>query len=159
MAMACNLIYDDRPMSAAQLFTYIRHRYGDMKAYYLLDRDIVAIPLTAELEEAVAGLRELAARKGLDCCEVSAAWPELAGAGTDGHRRRAGVPGDLQNQRQIFAAPVTWQSLHDRLCIDVMNGRAIVACHARFLIDACEAGARAIVLSLKVPLALFQNDP
>lgn len=77
--MACNLIYDDSPMSAAQLFTYIRHRYGDLRAYYLADRDVVAIPLADDALEAVMGLRELAARKGLVCCEVSAAWPELVG--------------------------------------------------------------------------------
>jgi hypothetical protein len=77
--MACNLIYDDSPMSVAQLFTYIRHRYGDLRAYYLKDRDLVAIPLEGETEEVVLNLRELAARKGLTCCEVSAAWPELVG--------------------------------------------------------------------------------
>jgi hypothetical protein len=77
--MACNLIYDDSPMSVAQLFTYIRHRYGDMRAYYLRDRDVVAIPLAQENDEATASLRELAVRKGLTCCEVCAAWPELVG--------------------------------------------------------------------------------
>jgi hypothetical protein len=77
--VACNLIYDDSPMTVAQLFTYIRHRYGDMRAYYLKESDVVAIPLTDDTEEAVAGLRELAARKRLNCCEVSAAWPELVG--------------------------------------------------------------------------------
>ena len=77
--MACNLIYDDSPMSVAQLFTYLRHRYGDLRAYYLADRGVVAIPLADETEEAVASLRELAARKGLSCYEVSAAWPELVG--------------------------------------------------------------------------------
>lgn len=79
MPVACNLIYDDSPMSVVQMFTYVRHRYPDMQAYYLSDRDVLAIPLTEETEEAVASLRELAARKGLACCEVSAAWPELVG--------------------------------------------------------------------------------
>jgi hypothetical protein len=77
--MACNLYYDDSPLTVAQLFTYIRHRYGDLRAYYLKDRDMVAVPLEDETEEAVMNLRELAARKGLTCCEVSAAWPELVG--------------------------------------------------------------------------------
>jgi hypothetical protein len=66
-------------MSVVQLFTYIRHRYGDMRAYYLKDRDLVAIPLADETGEIIMSLRELAARKGLACCEVSAAWPELVG--------------------------------------------------------------------------------
>ncbi len=78
--MACHLAYDDSPMSVAQLFTYVRHRYGDMRAYYLKERDLVAISLADDAEEAVASLRELAARKGLSCCEVSAAWPELVGS-------------------------------------------------------------------------------
>lgn len=77
--MACNLIYDDSPMSVAQLFTYIRHRYGDMRAYYLRDRDVVAIPLDGENVEIAVNLRELAVRKGLNCCEVCAAWPEMVG--------------------------------------------------------------------------------
>jgi hypothetical protein len=77
--MACNLIYDDSPMSVAQLFTYLRHRYVDLRAYYLKDCDLVAIPLEDGMEEVNASLRELAARKGLSCCEVSAAWPELVG--------------------------------------------------------------------------------
>jgi hypothetical protein len=77
--VACNLIYDDSPMSVAQLFTYIRHRYGDMRAYYLRDRDVLAIPLSDDNEEAMASIRELAVRKGLTCCEVSAAWPEMVG--------------------------------------------------------------------------------
>lgn len=79
MPVTCNLHNDDGPMTVAQLFTYIRHRYGDMRAYYLKDRDLVAIPLADETEEAVTSLRELAARKGLACYEVSAAWPELVG--------------------------------------------------------------------------------
>jgi hypothetical protein len=77
--MACNIYYDDSPMTVAQLFTYIRHRYEDLRAYYLKDSDLVAIPLTDEMEEVTDSLRELAARKGLTCCEVSAAWPELVG--------------------------------------------------------------------------------
>jgi hypothetical protein len=79
MLVACNLYYDDSPMTVAQLFTYIRHRYGDLRAYYLKDSDLVAIPLADETEEVAASLRELAARKGLTCCEVSSAWPELVG--------------------------------------------------------------------------------
>jgi hypothetical protein len=79
MLVACNLVYDDSPMSVMQLFTYIRHRYGDMRAYYMKDGDLVAIPLEDETEEAVLSLRELAARKGLSCYEVSAAWPEMVG--------------------------------------------------------------------------------
>jgi hypothetical protein len=79
MPVACNIYYDDSPMSVAQLFTYIRHRYEDMRAYCLKDSDLVAIPLEEETEEAVLNLRELAARKGLSCCEVSAAWPEMVG--------------------------------------------------------------------------------
>jgi hypothetical protein len=77
--VACNIIYDDSPMSVIQLFNYVRHRYGDMRAYYLKGSDLVAIPLADETEEAVASLRELAAREGLACHEVSAAWPELVG--------------------------------------------------------------------------------
>jgi hypothetical protein len=74
-------------MSVVQMFTYVRHRYADMQAYYLSGRDVLAIPLTDETEDAVASLRELAARKGLYCCEVNAVWPELVGpelAGLDG---------------------------------------------------------------------------
>jgi hypothetical protein len=50
-----------------------------MRTYYLKDRDLVSIPLADETEEITASLRELAARKGLTCCEISAAWPELVG--------------------------------------------------------------------------------
>jgi hypothetical protein len=53
--VACNLIYDDdRPMSVAQMFTYVRHRYAGLQAYYAKDRDILAIPLSDGNEEAAA---------------------------------------------------------------------------------------------------------
>jgi hypothetical protein len=89
MPVACNLIYDDDSvsMTVAQLFTYIRHRYADLQACFFRDRDVLAIPLSDDTEETLASIRELAVRKGLTCCEVSAAWPELAGpelAGFDG---------------------------------------------------------------------------
>jgi hypothetical protein len=77
--MACNLAYGDGPMSVAQMFTYLRHRYAGLQAYYMKDRDIIAIPLSGDAEEAVASIRELAIRKGLTCSTVCAAWPELAG--------------------------------------------------------------------------------
>jgi hypothetical protein len=63
--MACNLAYGDGPMSVAQMFTYVRHRYAGMQAYYVKDRDILAIPLSDGNEEAAASIRELAIRKGL----------------------------------------------------------------------------------------------
>jgi hypothetical protein len=79
MPVACNIYYDDSPMSVVQMFTYVRHRYADLQAYYIGGRDVLAIPMSGGNEEAIESLRELAARKGLVCCEVSAAWPELAG--------------------------------------------------------------------------------
>lgn len=77
--MACNLAYGDGPMSVAQMFTYLRHRYAGLQAYYVKDRDVIAIPLSEAAGEAAASIRELAARKGLSCSTVCAAWPELVG--------------------------------------------------------------------------------
>jgi hypothetical protein len=77
--MACNLAYGDGPMSVAQMFAYVRHRYAGLHAYYLKDRDLIAIPLSYAVEEAAASIRELAAYKGLTCSTVTAAWPELTG--------------------------------------------------------------------------------
>ncbi|OPY28426.1 MAG: hypothetical protein A4E28_01549 [Methanocella sp. PtaU1.Bin125] len=78
--MACNLAYGDGPMTVAQLFACVRHRFAGLSAYYLKERDVIAIPLSdAAAGEAAVFLRELAARKGLSCCTVTAAWPELAG--------------------------------------------------------------------------------
>ncbi len=77
--MACNLAYGDGPMSVAQMFTYVRHRYAGLQAYYVKDRDILAIPLSDGNEEAAASIRELAIRKGLTCSTVCAAWPEHMG--------------------------------------------------------------------------------
>ncbi len=78
--MACGITYDDDSlMTVTQMFTYIRHRYEDLRAYYLEDREVIAVPLSGTPGEAIAELRELAARKGLACSEVSAAWPELIG--------------------------------------------------------------------------------
>ncbi len=77
--MACNLAYGDGPMSVAQMFTYVRHRYAGLQAYYLKGRDVIAIPLSGDSDEAVTSIRELAVRKGLTCSTVCAAWPELAG--------------------------------------------------------------------------------
>lgn len=75
--MACNLLYDDSPMTAAQLFNYLCHRYPDMAAYFRRDRDVLVIPVAEGMEEAVQSIRELAVRKGLNCSEVCAAWPEF----------------------------------------------------------------------------------
>ena len=77
--MACHLASGDGPMSVVQLFNYLRHRYAGLPAYYLKDRDVVAIPLSVDAGEIAAAIRELAVRKGLACSEVSAAWPELIG--------------------------------------------------------------------------------
>jgi len=77
--MECNLAYGDGPMSVAQMFTYVRHRYAGLPAYYVKEREIIAIPLSDAAEEAAASIRELAARKGLSCSTVCAAWPELVG--------------------------------------------------------------------------------
>ncbi|CAJ37665.1 hypothetical protein [Methanocella arvoryzae] len=77
--MACHLLYDDSPMTAVQIFNYIRHRYPDIGAYYRGDREIVVIPEAEGIEEAVMSIRELAVRKGLNCSEVCAAWPEYLG--------------------------------------------------------------------------------
>lgn len=85
MTVACHLAGDDdSPMTVTQMFTYIRHRYGDLRAYYLEGREVIAVPLSGEPGEAIAELRELAARKGLACSEVCAAWPELVGPGLAG---------------------------------------------------------------------------
>lgn len=75
--MACNLLYDDSPMTAVQLFNYIRHRYPDMAAYFQSGRDILVIPEVEGIEETVQSIREMAVRKGLNCSEVCAAWPEF----------------------------------------------------------------------------------
>jgi hypothetical protein len=77
--MACNLAYGDGPMNVAQMFACIRHRYAGLQAYYMKDRDVIAIPLSDSVEEAAASIRELAAWKGLSCSTVCAAWPELVG--------------------------------------------------------------------------------
>ena len=77
--MACHLLYDDSPMTAAQLFNYLRHRYPDMDAYFRSDRDILIIPEFEGMEEHVQSIRELAVRKGLNCSEVCAAWPAFLG--------------------------------------------------------------------------------
>jgi hypothetical protein len=66
-------------MTVAQMFAYVRHRYGDMQAYYLKDRDVLAIPLSDVNPEVAASIRELAVRKGLICSTVSAVWPEMLG--------------------------------------------------------------------------------
>ena len=80
--MTCNLRYEDGPMTVAQMFAYLRHRYGDMRAYYLGGPDVIAIPMILE-EDVVMAIRELAARKGLACSEVIAAidgrYPPPAG--------------------------------------------------------------------------------
>ncbi|WP_424359734.1 hypothetical protein [Methanocella sp. MCL-LM] len=77
--MACHLLYDDSPMTAVQLYNYIRHRYPDMGACFRSDRDILIIPELEGMEEPVQSIRELAVRKGLNCSEVCAAWPEFLG--------------------------------------------------------------------------------
>lgn len=77
--MACHLFYDDRPMTVAQMFAYIRHRYDGLQEFFLEGRDVIVVPLLPGTEEAACGIRELAARKGLSCSQVSAAWPEYAG--------------------------------------------------------------------------------
>ena len=79
--MACNLLYDDSPMTAVQLFNYILHRYPDLGAYFLRDRDLLVIPLTADNDEIAQAIRELSVRKGLNCSQVCAAWPELLDPG------------------------------------------------------------------------------
>ena len=78
--MACNLLYDDSIMTAVQLFTFIRHRYPDMNAYFQRDLDLVIIPAVEGSEETLQSIRELSMRKGLNCSEVCAAWPELIGS-------------------------------------------------------------------------------
>ena len=75
--MACNLLHDDSLMTAVQLFTFIRHRYPDLSAYFQRDLDLVIIPDLEGSEETLQSIRELALRKGLNCSEVCAAWPEL----------------------------------------------------------------------------------
>lgn len=77
--MVCSLLYDDSPMTAVQLFNYVLHRYPDLGAYFNRDRDLVIIPLAEDTDETVQSIRELAVRKGLNCSEVCAAWPELLG--------------------------------------------------------------------------------
>ncbi|MCD1293455.1 hypothetical protein CUJ83_00385 [Methanocella sp. CWC-04] len=74
--MVCDACLPDGPMSAVQMFNYIRHRYGDMRTYFLRDRDIIVIPVYDGMDEDVDTIRELAVRKGLNCSTVSAAWPE-----------------------------------------------------------------------------------
>lgn len=76
--MACQLLYDDSPMTAVQLFTFIRHRYPGLGAYFLRERDVLVIPEAEDADvEVLQLIRELAIRKSLNCSEVCAAWPEF----------------------------------------------------------------------------------
>lgn len=77
--MACNLVYGDGPMTVVQLSTYLRHRYDDLQAYFLKERDVLVIPLIPGNEDVIGQIRELAVRKGLSCSQVNAAWPEYLG--------------------------------------------------------------------------------
>lgn len=74
--MVCDIFCGDGPMTAAQLFSYIRHRYAGMSVYFNRDKDAVIVPMKPDNEDAVSGIMETAARKGLYCTTVSAAWPE-----------------------------------------------------------------------------------
>lgn len=74
--MACSLCYGDTPLNAVQLFTYLRHRYPELPAYFRRDRDVVIIPEGEGTEETLDAIREIALHSGLCCSEVSAAWPE-----------------------------------------------------------------------------------
>lgn len=76
----CQSCLKDGPMSAVQLFTYLRHRYPGLPAYFIRERDIVIIPLSEATAEASDDIRELAVCKGLNCSDVSAVWPEQLGA-------------------------------------------------------------------------------
>ena len=77
--MAC-FLRDDGPMTAAQLFNYIRLRFDGLPASFLSDRNAVIVPLLPGTEAAAEEIRELAVRKGLSCSQVSAIWPEGLGA-------------------------------------------------------------------------------
>lgn len=74
--MVCEIFCGEGPMTAAQFFGYLRHRYAEMSAYFNREKDAVVIPLDDGVQEAMPGIMEMATRKGLYCTTVSAAWPE-----------------------------------------------------------------------------------
>lgn len=74
--MVCDIYYHDGPMTAAQMFTYVRHMHGDIWAYFVKDKDLVIIPIQPGIGDTLDDIREMAFKKGLCCSEVNAIWPE-----------------------------------------------------------------------------------
>ena len=64
--MICETFSDDRPMTAALFYDYLKWRYADLRLYF--NRDPIVIQLNGDMEDADIN--------NLYCTYVCAAWPE-----------------------------------------------------------------------------------